>query len=172
LIGGQRAETWKSMLLAIFNGNDFDWIEISERKLLNKKIILNAVENIKKKIEDTIFDLNEYSLLHTDFNQRNLFVDIATHEIAGIIDWEDAMFGDVIYDFARVRMYMWHFNFSEKVINDYYNLVNFSPAQKRMEDLYWLLMVIQYLAWYSEELTEFNVSRIKLHQEYISKYVW
>ena len=82
------------------------------------------------------------------------------------------MFGDPLYDFARVRMYMWHFNFSEKSINHYYDLVNFSAAQKGLEDLYWLSRVIQYLGWYSEELTEFNLSRIKLHQEYLSNYIW
>jgi aminoglycoside phosphotransferase (APT) family kinase protein len=127
---------------------------------------------MKKKVENTIFDLKEYSLLHTDFNQRNLFVDPKHHEISGIVDWEDAMFGDSVYDFARVRMYLWHFNFSEAAIRDYYDLVDFSADQKKLENLYWLSRVIQYLAWYSEELTEFNVARIKLHQEYLRNYVW
>lgn len=172
LVDGQKGETWKSMLLSIFDGNDFNWEEVAGRESLNKELILNSVENIKKKIENTDFNLKEYSLLHTDFNQRNLFVDPVNYEISGIIDWEDAMFGDPLYDFARVRMYMWHFNFSEKTINDYYNLVNFSAEQKNREDLYWLSRVIQYLGWYSEELTEFNLSRIKLHQEYLSKYIW
>jgi len=172
LVDDQKGETWKGMLLSIFNGDDFDWAEVAGRESLNKELILNSVENIKKKIENTVFDLKEYSLLHTDFNQRNLFVDPAHYEVSGIIDWEDAMFGDPLYDFARVRMYLWHFNFSEKSINDYYNLVNFSTEQKNLEDLYWLSRVIQYLGWYSEELTEFNVSRIKLHQEYLSKYIW
>lgn len=146
--------------------------KLSEENPLHKELILNSVENIKKKIENTDFDLKEYSLLHTDFNQRNLFVDPANYEISGIIDWEDAIFGDPLYDFARVRMYMWHFNFSEKTINDYYNLVNFSAEQRNREDLYWLSRIIQYLDWYSEELTKFNLSRIKLHQEYLSKYIW
>ncbi len=160
-------ETWKNMMLSIFDGGDIDWNEVSKRESLDGKLILTSVDRIKKKIENTVFDLKEYSLLHTDFNQRNLFVDSEHHEIAGIVDWEDAMFGDPIYDFARVRMYLWHFNFNEAAIHDYYNLMNFSADQKKLEDLYWLSRVIQYLVWYSEELTEFNVSRIKLHQEYL-----
>lgn len=167
-----KEETWKGMLLSIFNGNDFDWTEVAERESLDKELILSSVDNITKKIENTVFELKEYSLLHTDFNQRNLFIDPSSHEISGIIDWEDAMFGDPLYDFARVRMYMWHFNFNEKSINDYYDLMNFSATQRDLEDLYWLSRVIQYLGWYSEELTEFNLSRIKLHQDYLRNYIW
>lgn len=167
-----KEETWKGMLLSIFNGNDFDWTEVAERESLDKELILSSVDNITKKIENTVFELKEYSLLHTDFNQRNLFVDPLSYEISGIIDWEDAMFGDPLYDFARVRMYMWHFNFNEKSINDYYDLMNFSATQRDLEDLYWLSRVIQYLGWYSEELTEFNLSRIKLHQDYLRNYIW
>ncbi len=172
LVGGRKGETWKDLLLAIFDGRDFDWTEVAERESLNKELILSSVDNIRKKIKNTVFELKEYSLLHTDFNQRNLFVDPLNYEISGIIDWEDAMFGDPLYDFARVRMYLWHFNFSEKSINDYYELVNFSAAEKKLEDLYWLTRVIQYLGWYSEELTEFNLFRIKSHQEYLSNYIW
>lgn len=165
-------ETWKGMILSIFDGGDIDWNEISRRKSLDGELISTSVERTRTKIKDMVFDLKEYSLLHTDFNQRNLFVDPEHHEISGIVDWEDAMFGDPIYDFARIRMYLWHFNFNEKSINDYYRLVNFSADQKKLEDLYWLSRVIQYLAWYSEELTEFNVSRIKLHQGYLRNYSW
>jgi hygromycin-B 4-O-kinase len=168
----KEGETWKNMILSIFDGSDFNWSEVAESESLDRDLILTSVDKMKKKIEGTVFDLKEYSLLHTDFNQRNLFVDPTRHEIAGIVDWEDAMFGDPLYDFARVRMYLWHFNFSQKSINDYYDLVNFSPDQKKLEDLYWLSRVIQYLAWYSEELTEFNLSRIKLHQEYLRNYIW
>jgi aminoglycoside phosphotransferase (APT) family kinase protein len=172
LTGKKDGETWKSMILSIFNGGDIDWNEVSERESLDGKLILASVDKIKTKIENAVFDLKEYSLLHTDFNQRNLFVDPERHEISGIVDWEDAMFGDPIYDFARIRMYLWHFNFSEAAIHDYYDLVDFSADQRKLEDLYWFSRVIQYLAWYSEELTEFNVSRIKLHQEYLRNYSW
>jgi aminoglycoside phosphotransferase (APT) family kinase protein len=173
LVGKKKdGETWKGIMLSIFDGGDIDWNEVSKRESLDGKLILASVDKMKTKIEKTVFDLKEYSLLHTDFNQRNLFVDPEHYEIAGIIDWEDAMFGDPIYDFARVRMYLWHFNFKEAAIHNYYDLVNFSAEQKKLEDLYWLSRVIQYLAWYSEELTEFNVSRIKLHQEYLRSYSW
>lgn len=110
--------------------------------------------------------------MHTDFNQRNLFVDLKSDEIKGVIDWSEAIFGDPIYDFARVRMYIWHFNLGEDVIEKYYKLVDFDQKQKNLEQIYWLSRVIEYLAYYSEELNEFNIGRIKLHQNFLENYDW
>ena len=165
-------KTWKEMMLDIFVGNEFDWHEISHREGIDGDLMLESVERIIKKINDTEFPVGEYSLLHTDFNQRNLFVNPESHEITGIIDWEDSMYGDPIYDFARVRMYLWHFNLDDQAIKEYYELMDFTPHQKELEDLYWLSRVIQYLAWYSEELNEFTKGRIKLHQDYLRAYDW
>jgi aminoglycoside phosphotransferase (APT) family kinase protein len=159
------------MILNIFT-DEFDWNDVANREGLDKSLILTSVEKMKKKINDADFKDVGYSLLHTDFNQRNLFVNPQTHEIAGIIDWEEAMFGDPIYDFARVRMYLWHFDLGDQAISDYYDLMQFTQQQKKLEDLYWLSHVIQYLAWYSEELTEFNKGRIELHQDYLRAYTW
>ncbi len=165
-------KTWEETIMSIFNGDTIDWKEVSEREGVDKELIISSIEKMKNKIENTVFKLKEFSLLHTDFNQRNLFVDTKKYEISGVIDWEDAMYGDPIYDFARVRMYMWHFNFSVTEIEKYYKLVNFTPEQRNLEDLYWLSRVIQYMAWYSEELNDFNVERINLHQDYLRKYNW
>lgn len=167
-----RDKKWKDILLSIFNGEDFNWEEIVKRDYLNKDLILKSVENIIKKINSTNMEFDRYSLMHTDFNQRNLFVDQHSDNIAGIIDWEEAMFGDPIYDFARVRMYIWHFNMNEDVIFKYYKLMNYSPDERGREDLYWLSKIIQYLAWYSEEFNDFNIGRIELHQEFLRRDIW
>lgn len=164
--------TWKEIILDIFEGNAFNWQEISQREVINTDLITVSVEKVIKKINDTEFPVGEYSLLHTDFNQRNLFVNQENYEIAGIIDWEDAMYGDPIYDFARVRMYLWHFNIGNQAIKKYYELMDFTPHQKELEDLYWLTRVIQYIGWYSEELNEFTRGRINLHQDYLQSYDW
>src|SRR5690606_5572439 len=124
------------------------------------------------KINNTDLPENNFSFLHTDFNQRNLFVDPNSDEITGIIDWEEAMFGDPLYDFARVRMYIWHFDLGEDVVENYYKLLEYTEEQKKLEELYWLSRVIQYLGWYSEELNEFNTGRIKLHQDFLRNYIW
>ncbi len=82
------------------------------------------------------------------------------------------MFGDPLYDFARVRMYLWHFNLGNQAVKEYYELMQFTPQQKNLEDLYWLSRIIQYLAWYSEDPDDFNKGRINLHQDYLRVYNW
>lgn len=170
-LGELHHKTWKEMMLSLFT-DEFDWNEVAHREGLDKELILLSVEKMREKINATVFEDMPYSLLHTDFNQRNLFVNPQTHEIAGIIDWEEAMFGDPIYDFARVRMYLWHFDLGDQAIKEYYELMQFTPQQKELEDLYWLSYVLHYLAWYSENLNEFNSGRINLHQDYLRAYSW
>jgi len=172
LIDSKGEKSWKEILSAIFDGDEFDWNEIAKREGLDTDLILTSIEKIKEKINNTVFEKGNYSLLHTDFNQRNLFVDPKSDEITGIIDWEEALFGDPLYDFARVRMFMWHFGFDDSSIQAYYDLMNYTDEQKALENLYWLVLVIQYLAWYSEDLNEFTVGRIKLHQDYLRVYDW
>lgn len=172
LTSTSNVKTWKDMRLSIFNGQGFDWDEVANREGLDHDLILNSVEKIVSKIQNTQFLESGYSLLHTDFNQRNLFIDPHINQITGIIDWEDAMYGDPIFDFARVRMLIWHFDLGSETVEKYYKLMNYTSEQKNLEDLYWLSRVIQYLGWYSEELNDFNVGRIKLHQEFLRSYDW
>lgn len=110
--------------------------------------------------------------MHTDFNQINLFVDPNSREIAGIIDWGEAIFGDPVYDYARIRLFIWHFNLGFEVLENYYQLLSYTAEQKELENLYFLSRVIEYLAYYSEELNEFNVGRIKLHQNYLENLIF
>lgn len=174
LIGNEDVYDWKKIISAKFNGEDenLDWQEIAQRSSLNKNLVLQSVDNVIKKIEKFEFIDRSYSLLHTDFNQRNLFVNPKTSDIAGIIDWGEAMFGDPIYDFARIRMYIWHFNLNNNVLKEYYGLLPFTSYEKKLEELYWVIRVIEYLAYYSEEMNEFNIGRIKLHQDFLRNYDW
>src|SRR3989344_366392 len=170
LIEKESNKTWKEMMLSLFEIND--WEKISNREGLDTDLIQTSVKEIREKIRKTNFHIHEYSFLHTDFNQRNLFIDPKSDKITRIIDWEEAIFGDPLYDFARIRMFIWHFHLGRKVVEDYYKLLSYTPEQKKREELYWLLRVIQYLRWYSEELSEFNIARVKLHQDLLRKYQW
>lgn len=166
--------SWKDILLAKFTGKDpgLDWNEIACRKGIDSALVQEAVGKIIKKIENAKFPSGPHSLLHTDFNQRNLFVDPASAEIRAIIDWGEAMFGDPVYDFARVRMLIWHFGLSQETLEEYYRLLSFSPEEKEREELYWLSRVIEYLAYYSEERNDFNAGRIRMHQDFLRAYEW
>ncbi len=172
LIEPNSQKTWKDMMLAIFNSESIDWNEVANRKSLEKALVINSVEKITCKLNSLDLKLDQYPLLHSDFNQRNLFIDPESDEVTSIIDWEEAMFGDPIYDFARIRMYIWHFNLSNETIDAYYKLMKYTPEEKKLEDLYWLSRVIQYLAWYSEEVNQFNTERIKQHQNFLRNYNW
>lgn len=159
---------WKKVMLSKFTGSsNHNWSKIARRKGLETALILKSVEYIVKRIAETKFIDNAYSFLHTDFNQRNLFIDPKSDKIVSIIDWSESMFGDPIYDFARVRMFIWHFNLPESVLEDYHKLLTYTSEEKELENLYWLSMIIEYLVYYSEELSEFNKGRIKLHQDFL-----
>lgn len=166
--------TWKTILLSKFNGDNIElnWTKIAKRNCLDEKLVLQSIDHIIKKINKYKLINKSYSLLHTDFNQRNLFINPNNNDITGIIDWGEAMFGDPIYDFARIRMYIWHFHLSLKVIKEYYDLLSFNPYEKKLEELYWVYRIIEYLAYYSEEETDFNISRINLHQNFLRNYDW
>jgi len=166
--------SWKEIMLAKFTGKDpvLNWSKVAKRDGLDSELVLKSIENIIKKIEGTEFSEGPYSLLHTDFNQRNLFVNPDSGEIAGIVDWNEAIFGDPVYDFARVRMFIWHFDIENSALEKYYELVSLAPEQKKLEELYWLSRIIEYLAYYSEELNEFNVGRIKMHQDFLRACEW
>lgn len=172
LMEPESTKTWKQMLLATFEGETFDWQEVASRVGVDKDLILHSVDKIISRINKAELPNSDFALLHTDFNQRNLFVDPDRDVITGVIDWEEAMFGDPIFDFARVRMYIWHFNLGPAVENAYYAQLNYSPAERERDHLYWLFRVVQYLGWYSEELNEFNTGRIKLHQAFLREYDW
>jgi len=165
---------WKDYLLSKFDSSDpnLNWIKISSRKGLNKELVLNSIEKILVTIKQTDFTDTPLSFLHTDFNQRNLFIDPNSNNIAGIIDWGEATYGDPIYDFARIRMLIWHFNLGKETVNKYYELMDYTGGEMKLDNLYWISRVIEYLAYYSEELNEFNIGRIKMHQDFLSKYHW
>lgn len=169
-----KSRGWKEIMLAKFTGEDpnFDWNNIVNRDGLDSELVLRSVENIISRIGKTEFIEKPYSLLHTDFNQRNLFVDPNSNEITGIIDWGEAMFGDPIYDFARIRMLIWHFDLARSVLENYNKILSFTPEQKQLEELYWPSRIIEYLAYYSEELNKFNAERIKLHQDFLREHKW
>jgi len=164
--------TWKTELLSTFEGDLIDWKDVYKRELLDGDLVKTSVEKFIERTNQMTFLDRDFSLLHTDFNQRNLFVDTSTKKIGGIIDWSGAIFGDPIYDFARIRMYIWHFDLGQESIKEYYELMDYTDNQKKLDDYYWLFRVIEYLAWYSEEENEFNLGRIKLHQDFLRNYQW
>lgn len=173
LLNTKLKRTWKEILLSKFNGTDelLNWGSITKRNGMDKDLILKSIEKLVIQIEEKEFLNSNYSLLHPDFNQRNLFIDPDSNKITGIIDWSESMFGDPVYDFARLRMFIWHFKLGGNVLKEYYTLVNLNEEEREIEQIYFVSFVIEYLAYYSEELNEFNKSRLILHQNYLKEFI-
>lgn len=167
--------SWVNLLELILSGNHpwFPWEEILKIDFINSEIIRDTLSNLRDLIEDiNDFPNSNYALLHTDFNQRNIFINPNDCTIAGVIDWTEAMFGDPLYDMARVKLYKYHFNVDKNFDNILLNELNLSEKELRRLDFYFILIVLTYLRWYSDDPSdEFNLKRIKLHQEILSRYL-
>lgn len=166
-------KSWKEILLYKYSGDHpwFPWKETLKRQGVEVSIVQPAIEKLTDVIHSTDFDLPEFSLLHTDFNQRNLFVDTDNKEISGIVDWGESMFGDPLYDYARVRLFIKHFNLPKSSLREYYDFLQMSEAEKIREQIYFFSHVIDYITWYSEELNAFNSSRLKLHHNILKDWL-
>lgn len=166
--------SWKEFLLSRFNGSDssLDWNEIANRKVLNKELLNQSITKLINSIESTNLISSNYSLLHSDFNQRNLFVDEDTKEITAVIDWGEAIYGDPIYEYGEIYMLLWHYEQSDSVLHQFWNSANFSEYDKMIAYLYFVYRVILYLADYSEEENDFNLGRIKMHEQFLNEFDW
>lgn len=174
LVAPEDNKSWKELLLFRYSGKHpwFDWESIANRKGVQKEIVLYAVRRIYQLIQHSDFPQKTNSLLHTDFNQRNLFVNPKTRTISGIIDWTEAMFGDPLYDFARVRLFIWHFDLQNHAKENYFHHLQLTDEEKIREQIYFLSLMLDYITWYSEIKNEFNDARLKLHQQFLKDYKW
>lgn len=135
-------------------------------------MIESSIAKLVDAIQNLHFGESKYSLLHTDFNQRNLFVDADSDQVSAIIDWGEEIYGDPAYDFARIRMLIWPFDLGSSALKMYYDVLGYDNKQIKIDTLYWVFRVIEYLEFYSEEENEFNLRRIKLHEEFLREFDW
>lgn len=165
----KKSQSWKKFLEYKYSGEHpwFDWGAIARRKGVDGRLITGLVATIKEEISSASLPEVGYSLLHTDFNQRNLFVDVENHKLAGIIDWSEAIYGDPIYDFCRVHMFMIHFELEDAVLETYFEKLALDSEGQAREKLYLKSLMLDYIAWYSEERNDFNDSRLRLHQDFL-----
>lgn len=169
--GEARVQSWKKFLAYRYSGGHpwFDWAAIRQRKGVDSELIAESVARISREISIACLPESGYSLLHTDFNQRNLFVDMENHKLAGVIDWSEAIYGDALYDFSRVHMLIIHFGIEDPALGIYYRKLDLDGEELAREELYLKSQMLDYIAWYSEERSEFNDSRLRLHQDFLRK---
>lgn len=166
--------SWREFMLFKYSGKHpwFNWEEILYRDGVDTKLVKDAIMIIVEKIKKQTFLDAPYSLLHTDFNPRNLFISTELNKITGIVDWADAVFGDPVYDFARIRMFIWHSDFNPNVLENYYKLLGLANEEKKREKLYFLSMIIEYITWFSASKNDFRILKLKAHQDFLRAYDW
>ncbi len=158
--------TWKDFLLRPFKGEDPDinWKRVFEHKNVNKAVLEKAIELIQSKILE-LDDNVALSLVNTDLNQSNIF--IKENKLEGIIDWSDSIYGDTLFDFARLRMNINH-RMDKHALKEYYSNLNLSEKQKEIEEIYYLWHIIIYVAHYVDYgWDEIVTSQMKMVEEVI-----
>lgn len=95
-----------------------NWYELFEGDILDRDIFQN--------LYDTMLAMSKYCegrryLVHGDFHLGNIIMD--DDKITGIIDWDNAMYGDFIYDIATLQGTLPQYNIAE-MFKEYYEANN------------------------------------------------
>lgn len=93
--GKGKSKTWNDFILL---ESSLDWSglgDIVDKSLIEK--VSNELQRASK------FCPNEHKLVHGDFGSNNLLVD--NNKVSAVLDWENAMYGDPLYDIATA--YFW-----------------------------------------------------------------
>ncbi len=162
-----RKSNWKTYLLSIFNGDTINWSMVYEREAIDSDLLRKSISWVINEINNLNFKDEDSALLHTDFNNSNLFIDENTFKIIGVIDWEEATFGDPVYDIARFHMHLWHREAEENIVDEFFVKANLDEQQIKNEKIYFIAFIIHYLAYYSESVDDARAYKIKKHEDFL-----
>ncbi len=73
--------------------------------LTNRLIHIDEAFEIERKYMDKYLILDQPSLLHADLSYDNILLDPATKDLKAVIDWEDAILGDPIFELAGLATF-------------------------------------------------------------------
>lgn len=144
-----RGLSWKSYLLSKYDGRNpyFNWDEICKRKDVDANLTKKTIQHVIQHISQ-LFEPNNYCFAHTDLNYHNVFVNPKTQKVHTIIDFTESVFGDPLYDFARIRQKI---HLTEPKHEDYFrSLLGFSEDESKLEQFYFDMWMLDYVNWYSE----------------------
>ena len=93
--GNAPHDSWKDFLLSILDESKYDWEKIKKIKEVDSDLV--------EAIKESFLELIQYcpevrKLRHGDFGSNNVLVDQNVPAITGIIDWDNAAYGDSFYD--------------------------------------------------------------------------
>ena len=143
---GSAPATWNAYLRTILSGEhpEFDWERLCASPLVDAGVLRQAIAALMDELAG-LAEPTRYHLLHGDLNPYNVLV--AGDQVAGIIDWSYARYGDPLFDFARLRMNP----FIRRVpaaTEMYFALLGLSPEERAREAFYFRFNLIEYVNWY------------------------
>ena len=93
--GNAPYSSWREYLLSIFDEKKYDWKKLNEIQEVDSKL----VNDIKKEFLELLeYCPEDRKLRHGDFGSNNMLVDPTIPIITGVIDWDNASYGDPFYD--------------------------------------------------------------------------
>jgi len=116
--------TWNKYyfhLLKVIRLKAFKSIDVSQKIEVAK--ILN--ENYKKFVENSFAP----KLIHADLKNEHLICNIKDNHIVGLIDWNDATFGDISFEFARI-LTEFGIDFYKKLIKENSQIISRNDANR------------------------------------------
>jgi aminoglycoside phosphotransferase (APT) family kinase protein len=138
--------SWSEYLVAVLTGRDpeFRWVEIARHPGIHGRLLERALAATTAKAQAMTFP-PPLSLLHGDLNPYNVFV--GDGEIAGIIDWSYARYGDPLFDFARLRMNPF-VRANPSAMREYRSVLNLTHEETTREAFYYCVNLLEYVNWY------------------------
>ena len=116
-----------------------------------------------------LFDLKEPKLLHGDFSAKHILVNGA--EVSGIIDFENSMGGDPIYDFAWMNYFYDKDVPLEYLMEGYQNKEIFDEEFTRKINLYKIIFSLGFIDYFESMNNPIGLNRTKLRYERDLRYL-
>ena len=100
--GNAPFDNWLDYLLSILDERKYDWNKVR----VTKNVDAGLVDDLKSALSNLILHCpEERKLIHGDFGSNNILIDERIPKITAIIDWDNAAYGDPLYDIATA--YFW-----------------------------------------------------------------
>ena len=118
--GNGMFETWKDHINFVMEEEPDNlfygkWYELFETTFLEKSVYTNYFKKMNNLLK---FLPEDRKFLHGNFSFTNILVN--NQEISAVIDWQDARYGDTLFDFTYLILWLPK-SLSNFIVNDYKN---------------------------------------------------
>ena len=100
--GNAPFSSWRNYLLAILDASEYDWEKVRATEGVDTELLREIMSAFSELVE---YCPEERKLRHGDFGTNNFLVDPSARRITAIIDWDNASYGDPLYDMGG--SYFW-----------------------------------------------------------------